>query len=98
MGGLGEAQQSLDLARLGAQGAAGQQQQQLQQMALDQQYADFLRQRDYQMEQLQQLNSILRGYAATPSSTSITYAPPPSMASQMLGAGLGAASLYKMAG
>jgi len=96
MGGLGEAQQNLDLSLLQAQGAAGREQQQLQQMRIDQQYADYLRQRDYPMEQLQQMNSLLRGYAATPSSTAITYAPPPSMGSQLFGAGLGAASMYKM--
>ena len=70
----------------------------MQQRQLDMQYADFLRQRDYPVEVLGQYSNILRGLPITPSSTQTTYAPPPSMASQILGTGLGALGLSKTLG
>lgn len=97
-GGLAGAQQQSDLARLQAQSAVGQQQQQYQQQLLDQQYADFLRQRDYPMEQLGYYSNILHGVPVGLNSTSTTYAQPPSMVSQVGGLGLGALGLYNMAG
>lgn len=97
MGGLGETQQGLDLSRLQAAYNLQEQQRQIQQQRLDQQYADFLRQQNYPMELLQQYSSLLRGVPVEPAATRIAYAPPPSMAAQIGGAGLGAASLYKMA-
>jgi len=90
------AQQQADLARMGAQMDWGNQNQQQQQSIMDQQYADFLRQRDYPMEQLGYYSSIIHGLPITPNSTSTTYAPPPSLASQVAGAGLTAAGLYNM--
>jgi hypothetical protein len=59
-------------------------------------YQDFLRQRDYPMEQLQQYSSLLRGVPVAPNSTTSTYAQQPGIGQQLLGAGLGAASLYNM--
>lgn len=92
----GQAQQNADLARLGMQQQTSAQEQALQQQYLDTAYQDFLRQRDYPLEMLQQYNSLLRGVPVTPSSTTTTYAPTPSAVSQIAGAGLGAAGLYNM--
>ena len=96
LGTLGQTQQQTDLARIQAQAAAGSEQQALQQKYLDTQYADFLRQRDYPMEQLSYYNSLIRGLPMQMGSTQTTYAPPPSMFSQIGGLGLGALSLSKL--
>lgn len=95
LGTLGQYQQSADLSRLSAQQQAAAQQQALNQQYLDTAYEDFIRQRDYPLEMLQQYSSILRGVPVTPSSTSTTYAPKPSVAQQLLGGGLGALGMYK---
>jgi hypothetical protein len=95
LGNLGQYQQQSNLQRLQAQAAAAQEQRGLQQQYLDQAYADFLRQRDYPMEQLGQYSNLLRGLPMALSSTQTSYAPPPSMASQVLGTGLGALGMYK---
>lgn len=94
LGNLGQLQQQLDLQRMGAQGQAAAQQQAMEQQYLDQYYQDFLRQRDYDIERLGYFSNILRGLPVNLSSTATTYAPPPSMASQVLGAGLGGLGLY----
>ncbi len=94
LGNLGQLQQQLDLQRLGAQGTAAGQQQALEQQYLDQYYGDFLRQRDYDLERLSYFNNILRGLPVQLSSTQTAYGPSPSMASQVLGAGLGGLGLY----
>lgn len=96
LGNLGQYQSQADLARLSAQQQSAAQTQAQNQQALDIAYQDFLRQRDYPMEQLQQYSSLLRGVPVTPSSTQTAYAPAPSLAAQLAGAGLGAASLYNM--
>jgi len=96
LGTLGTQQQQTDLARIQAQAAAGSEQQALQQKYLDTQYADFLRQRDYPMEQLSYYNSLIRGLPMQMGSTQTTYAPPPSLLSQVGGLGLGALSLSKL--
>ena len=98
LGNLGQYQQQADLQRLGAQGAAAQEQRGLQQQYLDQDYADFLRQRDYDMERLGQYSNILRGLPVGLSTTNTTYATPPSMGSQILGGGLGALGLARTLG
>lgn len=94
LGNLGQYQQQADLSRLQAQQAAAAQTQALEQQRLDQMYADFLRQRDYPMEQLGYFSNMLRGLPVQLSSTQTTYGQPPSMASQILGAGLGGLGLY----
>jgi hypothetical protein len=96
LGNLGQYQQQADLQRLQAQGAAAGQAQAMEQQYLDQYYQDFLRQRDYPVEQLGYLSNLLRGLPVGLSSTQTTYAPSPSMASQVLGAGLGGLSMYNM--
>ena len=95
LGNLGQYQQQADLSRLGMQQSTAAQQQALQQQGLDIAYRDFLRQRDYPMEELQQYSSLLRGVPVTPSTTQAAYAPQPGIAQQLLGTGLGAASIYK---
>jgi len=93
---LGAVRQQQDLARLGFQQQTAAQNQALQQQYMDMAYQDFLRQRDYPLEMLQQYSSLLRGVPVTPNTVQTTYAPSPSVASQLMGAGLGAAGLYNM--
>lgn len=95
LGNLGQYQQQMDLQRLQAQAAAASEQQSQYQKYLDQAYGDFLRQRDYPMEQLGYYSNLLRGLPIGLSSTQTTYATPPSMAQQVLGTGLGALGMYK---
>ena len=94
---IGSAQQQADQARFGLQTSTAAQRQAMNQQYLDMAYQDFLRQRDYPMEQMQQYSSLLRGVPVTPNTTSTTYAPSASIGSQLLGGGLGAAALYNTA-
>lgn len=98
LGNLGQYQQQANLQRLQAQSSAAAEQRGLQQQFMDQAYADFLRQRDYPMEVLGQYSNLLRGLPIGLSSTQTAYAPPPSMASQVLGTGLGALGLARTVG
>jgi len=98
LGQLGTAQQQSDLARLQAQQQVGAQQQALEQQRLDQAYADFLRQRDYPMEQLGYYSNLLRGLPMQLSSTQTTYATPPSMLQQIGGSAAGIYGLGKATG
>jgi len=93
---IGTAGQTSQLQRLQAQAAAAGQERSMEQQRLDQAYADFLRQRDYPMEQLGYFSNILRGLPVQLGSTATTYAQPPSLASQLGGAGLGALGLYNL--
>lgn len=92
---IGLAQQQADAQRLGLQTQTAAQEQALQQQYLDTAYQDFLRQRDYPLEMLQQYSSLLRGVPVQPNTTQTTYAPQPGIAQQLMGTGLGAASIYK---
>ena len=94
---IGSTQQQADLARLAAQGSTAAQQQLLQQQQMDMSYADFLRQRDYPMEQLGYYSNLLRGLPVGLSSTATTYGQAPSVAAQIGGVGLGATALSQMA-
>jgi hypothetical protein len=94
---IGSAQSQADQARFAQQTSTAAQQQALNQQRLDMNYQDFLRQRDYPMEQLQQYSSLLRGVPVTPNSTSTTYAPTASLGSQLVSGGLGAAAIYNTA-
>lgn len=93
---IGQAQQNADISRLGLQSSTAAQQQALNQQYLDTAYQDFLRQQGYPLEMLQQYSSLLHGVPVAPTSTTTMSAPSPSVASQLLGAGLGAAGLYNM--
>jgi hypothetical protein len=94
---IGSAQSQADQARFGLQTSTAAQQQAMNQQRLDQQYQDFLRQRDYPMEQMQQYSSLLRGVPVTPNTTATTYAPNASLGSQLVSGGLGGLSMYNMA-
>jgi hypothetical protein len=96
LGQLGTQQQGANLNLYNAQNQVGAQQQGLQQQGLDMAYADFLRQRDYPMEQLGYYNNILRGLPVGLNSTATTYAQPPSIASQVAGVGLGSLGLANL--
>jgi len=91
---IGSAQSQADQARFGLQQSTAAQNQALNQQRYDMAYQDFLRQRDYPMEQLQQYSSLLRGVPVTPQSTTSTYAPSASLGSQLMGGGLAAAGIY----
>ena len=91
---IGSAQSQADQARFGLQQSTAAQNQALQQQYMDMAYQDFLRQRDYPMEQLQQYSSLLRGVPVTPTTTATTYAPNASLGSQLMGGGLAAAGIY----
>jgi hypothetical protein len=97
LGNLGLTQQQADMQRLQAQSSVAGQQQQLSQQQMDMAYADFLRQRDYPMEQLGYYSNLLRGVPVQLGSTATTYAQPPSMGAQVSGLGLGALGMYNMA-
>lgn len=97
LGQLGTAEQEADIRRLTAQAAIGEQQRAIEQQKLDTAYADFLRQRDYPMEQLGYYSNILRGLPVGLSSTQTTAAPPPSIASQIGGLGLAGLGAYNLA-
>lgn len=96
LGQLGTQQQAADLQRIQAQAAAGAEQRALQQQYLDTAYADFLRQRDYPMEQLGYFSNLMRGMPVGLGSTQTTYAPPPSLASQIGGLGLAGLGMYNL--
>lgn len=98
MADIGTAEQAANLARLQAQSAVGAEQRAFEQQQLDQQYADFLRQRDYPMEQLGYYSNLLRGLPMQMGSTQTTYAQPPSMVSQLSGLGLAGLGLSKIMG
>jgi len=98
LGALTAQGQQTDFQRLAAQEAVGAQQQAQNQARLDQAYADFLRQRDYPMEQLGYYSNILRGLPVQLGSTQTTYAQPPSMLQQAGGLGLAGLGLYNMMG
>jgi hypothetical protein len=98
LGQLGGQRQQADIQRLQAQETVAAQQRALQQQQLDQQYADFLRQRDYPMEQLGYFSNLMRGVPVGLGSTTTTYAQPPSIASQVGGLGLAGLGLYRLAG
>jgi len=78
LGTLGQMQQAMGLQNIGALEAAGQMQQQQQQRNLDQAYADFLSQRDYDRNNIAFLNAAIRGLEI-PTSTSTTSTGPGSV-------------------
>ena len=90
---IGSARSQADLARFGQQTQTAAQQQALNQQKLDMAYQDFLRERDYELEMLQQYSSLLRGVPVAPNSTTSTYAQQPGIAQQLMGVGLGGLGL-----
>lgn len=95
MGNLGQMQGQMDLARLGMQQATAAQQQELNQRYLDTHYQDWMGERDAPYQNLQRYMNILSGVPQSTTSTATTSAPAPSLASQIMGTGLGALGMYK---
>jgi hypothetical protein len=96
-GQLGTAQQATDLSRLGAQSAQGGLERSIAQQGIDARYSDLLQQINYPKEQLAGMQGILTGVpTASTQSTQTTTTPPPSLASQLSGAGMTGLSLYNM--
>lgn len=98
LGNLGQMQGQMGMAQLNQQQQTAAQKQALQQQYLDTAYQDFLRQQNYPMEQLQQYSSLLHGVPIQANTTTTQYAPGPSLASQIMGTGLGALGLAKTLG
>jgi hypothetical protein len=92
---IGSAQQQADAQRLGLQTSTAAQEQALEQQKRDIDYADFLRETDNPYTQLQRYMNILSGVPQATTSTSTTSGPAPSLASQIMGTGLGALGAYK---
>jgi hypothetical protein len=85
--------QEMDVNKL--QNQYGGQQQAFNQQGMDTQYQDFLNQQRYPYQQLEFMNSMLRG---TPMGTvQSMYAPPPSQLSQLAGIGTAAYGVSRMA-
>ena len=96
--GTGGMQQELDLQRLQAQLGIGGQRRDLMQRGLDIGYEDFMRQQAFPREQLAFLSNLLQGVPVQPGSTTASFGRVPTPTQQLLGAGLGAAGLYRTLG
>jgi hypothetical protein len=97
LGQLGQTQFGQQQAGMQARAAAGQQQQSLEQQKLSQAYQDFLDQRGWNQKQLTWLSDIYHGMPGTQSVQNM-YQAPPSLTSQLTGAGLTAYGAYKAFG
>jgi hypothetical protein len=95
---IGSAQQQADAQRLGLQTSTAAQEQALNQQMRDLDYADFMREADNPYTQLQRYMGLLSGVPQATTSTSTTSGPAPSLASQIMGTGLGALGMYKTLG
>ena len=95
---LGTAQTQSDIAMLNQQQAAAQKQYDIDQAILSQQYQDFLKEQALPLETLQAYSNIVRGNTIAPGTTSTIYGQAPSVASQVIGTGLGALSTAKLLG
>ena len=93
---IGSAQQQADLARYGLQTSTAAQEQALRQQMRDMDYNDFLYERDFPYMQYQRYANLMSGVPQAMQTTSTQTAPSPGIAQQLLGAGLGAYSTYKM--
>lgn len=98
LGQLGTQQQAADLSRIQALSSVGQQQQALQQQALDTQYQSYLEGRDWDRNQLGWLSGLIRGTPYSTSQLQTTTQSAPSTSSQLAGlgiTGLGLSQLLK---
>ena len=98
LGNLGQTQNAANLNNLQAQANIGSQEQQLNQQMLNQNYQNYLTQLQAPQQQLAFYSSILHGLPIGTNNTGATYQAAPSALSQLTGAGLGAASIAKLAG
>jgi len=98
LGQLAGQSQEANLNRLNAQNVAAQQIQAQNQKIRDQQYQDFLNQRDYGKQQLAFYSDLVRGNAPLYGTVQSTRTPSPSLASQVAGLGAGAFGIGKLTG
>ena len=92
---IGKDVQAADLARLQAQQATANVEQQMEQRRLDQAYQDFLAQREFPYRQLEFYNAMLRGLPVQANTQSSQYNAQPNIAQQVLGYGIPALALSK---
>jgi len=92
LSGIGTAQQAAQTGIIGLQNQLGGQQQANQQDIINAAINNYAQAQNYPMQQLQNYNALIRGLG----STQTTYAPGPSVGSQLAGAGMSAAALYGM--
>ena len=90
---LGPAEQQAELQRISALERVGGVRQAQGQRAMDMQYADFLRQRDYPKEQMGWYSGILRGLPQQMGSSELAYKSQPGLAQQAVSLGLAAYGL-----
>ena len=93
-GQLGRNEQMANLERLKAQAATAGQQQALDQEIANLAYQQFKEEEDYERQLLEYQSNILRGTAGALGSTQVSYAPRPSLASQVGGLGIAGLGLY----
>jgi hypothetical protein len=94
---IGSAQQQADAQRIALQQQTAAQEQALNQQKLDLSYSDFQREADNPYTQLQRYMNLMSGVPVATNTTTTTTAPSPSLASQIMGTGLSAASIYNTA-
>jgi len=95
LGNLDVTEQRLDLQRLKALSDVGSQRQALLQRAYDQQYEDFLAQREFPYQQLERYSAILQGMPAQPTFSERRFSPSPNTTAQLLNTGLGAYGAFR---
>ena len=95
---IGSTQNATNLSNLNAQNAVGSAQQTQNQQQLNQAYLNYMQQYQSQLNDLNAASSIYHGLTYNPSTTATQYQAAPSGLSQLAGAGLGAASIAKLAG
>ena len=91
---LGPAEQQAEMQRISALERVGGVRQAQGQRAMDMQYADFLRQRDYPKEQMGWYSGSLRGLPQQMGSSELTYQRDPSLGQQVVGFGLAGLGAY----
>jgi len=96
LGRMGEAEQSMALARSQALSAVGQEEQALAQKQLDQSYADYAAARDYEQSMLNWYTGILYGQPLAMNQTVYQQGQVPSLASQVGGLGIAGLGAYGM--
>lgn len=97
LGALGQQQFGQQQAVIDTQNRLGTQQQQFEQAKIDQQIKDYANQQQWSMQQLGNMNNLLRGLPMQ-SSTTQTYQAAPSGVSQLAGLGTTAAAAYGLSG
>jgi hypothetical protein len=95
LAGLDKSEQALDLQRLKALSDVGGQRQALMQRAYDQQYEDFLAQREYPYQQLERYSALLQGMPAQPSFSERRFGQAANPTAQLLNTGLGAYGAFR---